>query len=395
MNWVDILVIVLALLAAISGARQGFVVALPAFVGVLIGAIGGIRLAPLIVENFDHPAAKVGFAVAIVVLLVAIGEMLGVYLGRKLKKKITSRKIDGVDSVFGAVVQGFVVFVVAWLIAMPLTSATGMPGLVSAVKGSTVLGAVDKLIPPGAQEFPGELRALLDASGFPAAIDPFSRTPITEVGPPDAGLQNSEVVQRVQSSVLKVQGRAPACSRSLEGSSVVVAPERVMTNAHVVAGTTDVTVDMAGERLPAYVVHFDPNADIAMLAVPGLPARPLPIASPEAVAGDDAIVLGYPLDGPYTASPARVRQRIQLQGPDIYGDNSVPRDVYTVRALVRSGNSGGPMVDPGGSITGLVFGAATDDPETGFVLTTSEIGDEVRAAPRMTQEVGTGPCTSG
>ncbi|MQA09178.1 MAG: MarP family serine protease [Pseudonocardiaceae bacterium] len=394
MNWVDILVVLLAVLAAISGARQGFVIALPAFVGVLLGAIGGIRLAPLLIEYFDHPAAKVAFAVACVVLLVALGETIGVYVGRKLKRKITSRRIDGVDSVFGALVQGFVVFLVAWLIALPLTSATGLPGLVSAVKGSTVLGGVDRVMPPSAQQLPGELGALLDASGFPAAIDPFSRTPITQVQPPDPALQNSATVQRVRSSVLKVHGRAPACSRSLEGSSVVVSPQRVMTNAHVVAGTTDVTVEVNGSDLSAHVVHFDPDADIAVLAVPGLTASPLPLAGREAVAGDDAIVLGYPLDGPYTASPARVRQRIRLQGPNIYGSGSVPRDVYTVRALVRSGNSGGPMVDPDGDVTGLVFGAATDDPETGFVLTTREIGDEVRAAPRMATEVNTGPCTT-
>lgn len=167
-----------------------------------------------------------------------------------------------------------------------------------------------------------------------------------------------------------------------------------MTNAHVVAGTDEVAVETAAGRLGARVVFYDPETDVAILAVPGLNATPLPLRAQDAQAGDDAIALGYPLDGPYTASALRVRERINLRGPDIYDANTVQRDVFTVRGQVRSGNSGGPMVDPQGRVTGVVFGASVEDPDTGFVLTADEVRDEYQSAPGYGAQVSTGPCTS-
>ncbi|MEU6645063.1 MarP family serine protease [Saccharomonospora sp. NPDC046836] len=394
MNWVDVLVILLAVLAAISGARQGVVIALPAFLGVLGGAILGIQLAPIIIDFFQQPAARVAFAVATVVILVALGETIGVWLGNKLKRRIHSPKVSSVDSALGAVVQGAVVFLVAWLIALPLTSVAAIPGLAREINNSVVLGGVNTVMPEQARGLPGDLRQLLDASGFPSIVDPFQRAPVREIGPPNAALQNSRVVRGMQDSVLKIRGVAPSCSRSLEGSGFVIAPERVMTNAHVVAGTDEVAVETVDGQESAQVVLYDPETDVAILAVPGLTARALTLTDQSAQEGDDAIALGYPLDGPYTASALRVRQRINLQGPDIYDANTVQRDVYTVRGQVRSGNSGGPMISPEGRVTGVVFGASVEDPETGFVLTADEVRDEVASAPRLDAEVSTGPCTA-
>ncbi|WP_020669685.1 MarP family serine protease [Amycolatopsis nigrescens] len=392
MNWVDVLVVLLAVLAAVSGARQGVVIALPALVGVLLGAIAGIRLAPLVVELFDNPAAKVAFAVATVVFLVALGETLGVWAGRKVRQKINIDKLRGADSTLGAIVQGAVVFVVAWLIALPLTSVAGLPGLASAINNSAVLGGVNSVMPQSAQGLPNQLRKLLDRSGFPSIVDPFQRQPITEIEPPDVALQESPVVQNLHPSVLKIRGNASSCSRALEGTGFVISPQRVMTNAHVVAGTDETAVETTEGRFPARVVYFDPQTDVAILAVPRLDAEPLTFAPEPARAGDSAIVLGYPLDGPYTAEAARVRQRINLQGPDIYDANTVRRDVFTVRSKVRSGNSGGPMVDPQGRVVGVVFGASVEDPETGFTLTAAEVAPEVETAPSLSARVGTGPC---
>ncbi|MGH3520024.1 MAG: MarP family serine protease [Haloechinothrix sp.] len=395
MNWVDLLVVLLALFAAVSGARQGVVVALPAFLGVLAGAIIGIRFAaPMVGDMFDTPAAQVAFVVATVVFLVALGETFGVWIGRTIKDRISSPKLAGVDNALGAVVQGAVVFVVAWLIALPLTSVSGLPGLATAINSSQVLGKVNDVMPAQAQRLPNDLRNLLDASGFPAIVEPFVRTPRGEVEPPDSELQTSQVVRQVRPSVLKIRGDAPSCSRALEGSGFVIAPRRVMTNAHVVAGTARVAVESDGSLLPGRVVYFDPGADVAILAVPDLNAPALPFAPVDASGGDSAIVLGYPLDGPYTATPARVRQRIDLKGPDIYDSSTVIRDVFTVRGSIKSGNSGGPMVDPQGRVTGVVFGASVQDPDTGFTLTADEVAAEVQEAPNMQNEVGTGPCTS-
>ncbi|WP_018683899.1 MarP family serine protease [Actinokineospora enzanensis] len=394
MNWVDVLVVALAVLAAVSGARQGVITALPAFLGVLLGAVAGIKIAPLVVERIDSTPTRVAFAVAIFVLLVALGETLGVWAGRTLRQKISSPKLAGVDSALGAIVQGAVVFVVSWLIALPLTTVGGLPGLASAINNSAVLGGVDEVMPQAARGLPNELRQLLDVSGFPAAVDPFNRTPNKEVAPPDPALQASAVVRRVQPSVLKINAKAPSCERALEGSGFVISPQRVMTNAHVVAGTDEVSVETADRDLPARVVHYDPETDVAILAVPGLRVDPLPFAAGDAAGGQDGIVLGYPLDGPYTASPARIRDRIALRGPDIYDAATVNRDVFTLRAKVLSGNSGGPLVNPGGEVIGVVFGAAVDNSETGFALTAAEVREEVAKAPALSQPVNTGRCAN-
>jgi S1-C subfamily serine protease len=393
-NWVDLLVIALALAAATSGARQGMVIAVPAFAGVLGGAILGVNLAPLVVNQLSSPATRVGVAVGLVVLLVTLGETLGVSVGAAIKRRVNRTPLTGVDNALGAVVHGVVAFVVAWLIAVPLTSVVALPGLAAAVNDSRVLAAVNALMPRQAQQLPADLRRLLNGSGLPTVVDPFSRTPITEVGPPEGALADSPVVNRVRPSVLKVRGQAPSCSRALEGSGFVVAPQRVMTNAHVVAGTDATVVETAGGDLPARVVYYDPEVDVSVLDVPGLRAPVLPFAPRPAATGSSGVVLGYPLDGPYTADPARVRQRIQLRGPDIYDANTVTRDVYTLRATVRSGNSGGPLIDPEGNVLGVVFGASVDDPETGFVLTDQQIAAAAAAAPNTSPGVSTGSCTS-
>ncbi|MDQ3825856.1 MAG: MarP family serine protease, partial [Actinomycetota bacterium] len=207
-------------------------------------------------------------------------------------------------------------------------------------------------------------------------------------------LLNSPVVRQARASVLKVRGRARSCSRALEGTAFVIAPQRVITNAHVVAGTDRVQVESGDGTLDATVVTYDPETDVAILKVPGLHAPVLQLAAKPALSGTSGLVLGYPLDGPYTASAARVRDRIHLRGPDIYNATTVVRNVYTVRAVVRSGNSGGPLLDGAGQVLGLVFGAAVDNDETGFVLADEEIADDVATALSRSVEVSTGACAS-
>ncbi|HEY0636267.1 MAG TPA: MarP family serine protease [Pseudonocardiaceae bacterium] len=394
MNWVDAVVLLLAVIAVVAGARQGMVTALASLGGVLIGLLIGFQVAPVLVNQFSSAVTKVAFTLAILVLLVALGETLGVLVGREIRRRIErNASVRQVDSALGTVVLGLAVLVVAWLVALPLVSA-GFPGLSSAVRGSAVLRAVDGVMPAAARDIPDELRKQLHTSGFPDVLSPFSVTPRTEVDPPDPALQGSPVVQQLRPSVLKVRGTASSCGRALEGTGFVVAPERVMTNAHVVAGTDEVGVETADGLQMGTVVLYDPDTDVAVLDVPGLTAPPLPFATEAVTTGASAIVLGYPLDGPYQASEARVRGRIELRGPDIYDARTVTRDVYTVRALVRSGNSGGPLVDPQGQVLGVVFGAAVDSEDTGFVLTADEVADELAAAPTLRDGVGTGPCAA-
>ena len=172
-----------------------------------------------------------------------------------------------------------------------------------------------------------------------------------------------------------------------------------MTNAHVVAGTDETSVEVINSRgrtreMSAAVISYDPSTDLAVLYVRGLQAPVLEFAPETASIGDDAIVLGYPLDGPFTPTSAKIRDRIQLRGPNIYDSGEVTREVYTVRAVVRSGNSGGPLIRPDGKVVGVVFGAALDDSETGFVLTAAQVKPTLDRAPTLTRPVDTGSCAA-
>lgn len=193
--------------------------------------------------------------------------------------------------------------------------------------------------------------------------------------------------------MVKIRGVAPGCQKVLEGTGFVVSPNRVMSNAHVVAGSESVTVEVDGQTYDAFVVSYDPNADISILDVPDLPAAPLPFVDELAPPGTDAIVMGYPGGGDFTATPARIRETIELNGPDIYRKTTVTREVYTIRGTVRQGNSGGPMINRGGKVLGVVFGAAVDDADTGFVLTSDEVAHQL-AKVGNTARVPTGVCVS-
>ncbi len=397
MSWVDLVVVVLALIAAVSGWRHGMAVALLSFVGVLGGAILGVRLAPLLASGISSPSTRVIVSIVVVVLLVALGETTGVFFGRRIRDHIRGERSLKIDSGLGSVLQAATVVIAAWLVALPLASAS-FPTVAAGIRGSEVLRAVNSVMPDGAKALPDELRQLLNNSGFPDVTNPFSQTPITQAGPPNAALKNDAAISDVRSSVLKIRGRAPSCQRMLEGSGFVIGPQLVLTNAHVVAGTSSTQVEVAGRRGPvdldARVVLYDPEVDVAVLRVPDLDAKPLVFEPQPASPQDDAIVLGYPLDGDFTVTPARVRQEIKLKGPDIYENGDLTRNVYTIRATVRSGNSGGPMIDPSGRVIGVVFGAALDDSETGFVLTVDQVSRAVEAAPGLTREVDTGACAS-
>jgi len=274
-----------------------------------------------------------------------------------------------------------------------LLASSDQPNIAAAVRGSRVLTQVDQLAPGWLKPLPQRMKALLNTSGLPEVLPQFGRTPIVNVDIPDAALAADPVVAATRPSVLKIRGVAPSCQKVLEGSGFVVAPNRVMSNAHVVAGSESVTVEVDGQTYDAGVVSYDPSADISILDVPNLPAPPLQFDMQEAKSGTDAVVMGYPGGGDFTATPARIREVIRLNGPDIYHTTTVTREVYTIRGTVRQGNSGGPLIDKGGAVLGVVFGAAVDDADTGFVLTADEVARQM-AKVGSTQRVQTGACIS-
>ncbi len=391
-QWLDMAVLSIAFVAAVSGWRSGALGSLLSFVGVVLGAVAGLLLAPHVVVHVEGTRTRLFITLFLILGLVVIGEIAGVVLGRAVRGAIRNRTLRLFDSVIGVGVMVLAVAVVAYLLATPLTS-TNQPNLVAAVRGSKVLSQVDEVAPPWLKAIPSRAKALLDTSGLPEVLGPFGRTPIANVDAPDAALINDPVVAAVRPSIMKIRGVAPGCQKVLEGTGFVVSPNRVMSNAHVVAGSETVTVESDGQTYDARVVSYDPDADISILDVPGLPAAPLPFAEAPAKTGTDALVVGYPGGGEFQATPARVRETIELKGPDIYKTKTVDREVYTIRGTVRQGNSGGPMINRQGQVLGVVFGAAVDDAETGFVLTANEVGRQL-AKLGNTQPVATGVCVT-
>lgn len=391
-QWLDLAVLAVAFVAAVSGWRSGALGSLLSFFGVILGAVAGVLLAPHVVSNIDGARTKLFVSLFLILGLVVIGEIAGVVLGRAVRGAIRNRALRSFDSVVGVAIQLVAVLVAAWLLATPLTSSD-QPNLAAAVRGSRVLAQVNDLAPSWLQRVPARLSGLLDTSGLPDVLQPFGRTPVANVDVPDAALATDPVVAGTRPSVLKIRGVAPSCQKVLEGSGFVVAPNRVMSNAHVVAGSESVTVEAEGKSYDAHVVSYDPNADISILDVPNLPSAPLVFHTQEAPSGTDSVVMGYPGGGDFTATPARIREIIQLNGPDIYHTTTVTREVYTVRGTVRQGNSGGPLIDRKGRVLGVVFGAAVDDADTGFVLTANEVAKQM-AGVGATQKVPTGTCIS-
>ncbi len=225
-------------------------------------------------------------------------------------------------------------------------------------------------------------------------IGEFGRGSSTSVEAPNPEASADDVAAKAQPSVVKVRGEAHSCEKITEGSGFVVAPNRVMTNAHVVAGADGFSVDAGGKTYDAQVVSYDPEADISILGVPGLSAGPLPFAQYTAGAGTDVLVLGYPGAASFTVSPAQIREVTELNGPDIYGSTSVTRQVYVlIGSFPQSGSSGSAVVDFNGQVLGVYFGAQSNDSTTGFAITAAQVRPQMALAGG-TRASGTGECIS-
>ncbi len=394
-TWVDVVVVVLMILAAFSGYRQGAAASVLAFIGVVLGAAAGVLLAPHVLDSVDDAKGRLLLGVGLLAGLVIIGELSGMVLGRAVRSSIRSVGLRAVDSGIGAVVQVGALLLAAWLVAIPLTTAAA-PQVSRSVNGSAVLGAVNDFAKSvGADGLPQKFSAIIDDSGLPQALGPFMNTPVVSVEAPDRVDFTDPAVQRVRSSVVRIDGQAPSCSRALEGSGFVSSAGRVVTNAHVVAGTSSVQVTVDGaKKYSAQVVYFDAQTDVAVLNVPGLQAKPLRIVFGGAKPGDPGFVLGYPGGGPLTLSSSRVRSEQTLEGRNIYRDAQVRRDVYLLRGQVRPGNSGGPVFDRDGNVVGVIFGVAVDDADTAFALTAKQVEPALKAGATATAGVRTGACVN-
>ena len=387
----DIILLSAALLFALSGYRQGFVVGVLSFVGFLGGGVLGATVAPSVARS--GPLAglpRTAVAISLVFVLACVGQLLATVVGNFLRGKLLWKPIRVVDSFAGAAISVISLLLVAWLVGTAVASSP-LTGLASQVRRSQVLDVVDKAVPGGAKGFFASFRRLIDDRGFPEVFGDLVPTQVRPVDPPDATLARSATVTAVRDRIFKITGVAPSCSKRIEGSGFLYAPERVMTNAHVVAGVRKPKVEVDGRQLAAIVVVYDPDRDIAVLYVPGLDRRPLAFAG-KAKTGDGAIVLGYPQDGPFRADAARIRGTQDAKGPDIYQRKTVVREIYALRARVRPGNSGGALIDTKGGVYGVVFAAAADDPQTGYALTADEVSGDAARGRSATDKVSTQGC---
>ena len=388
----DVILLVASLLFAVTGYRQGFVVGVLSFVGFLGGGVLGAKIAPQIANSgplHSFPEAVVGLAV--VFLAASLGQVLATVVGAAVRNRLTFRPARQADAIAGAAVSVISLLLVSWLVGTAVASSP-FPKINAQVRRSYILGTVDGLVPENGKNFFASFRRLINDRGFPDVIGPFASSRAPDVPAPDPRLAASPVVQRAREQVLKITGDAPSCGRRIEGSGFVYADNRIMTNAHVVAGVRNPRVEVSRGRLvDARVVLYDSNRDIAVLAVDGLGRAPLRFGA-RARPGSDAIVVGYPQDGPFTPVAARVAAVEKARGQNIYQSGTVTREIYALRATVLPGNSGGPLLAPDGAVYGVVFAAAADDPRTGYALTAAEVAGDARRGQDATAPVSTRGC---
>ncbi|MEV6795240.1 MarP family serine protease [Streptomyces sp. NPDC051320] len=399
MNVLDILLLLAAVWFAVIGYRQGFVVGILSVIGFLGGGLVAVYLLPIIWDQLTEKAevstAATVVAVVVVIVCASVGQAFTTHLGNRLRRFITWSPARALDATGGALVNVLAMLTVAWLIGSALAGTT-LPTLGKEVRSSKVLLGVSRVVPPEANGWFADFSSVLAQNGFPEVFSPFANEPITEVRPPDPALANSPVAQTAKKSVVKVVGTAQSCSKVLEGSGFVFADHRVITNAHVVGGVDEPTVQVGGEgRLyDAKVVLYDWARDIAVLDVPALDAPSLKFTDTQhdAHSGDSAIVAGFPENGSYDVRAARVRGRINASGPDIYHRGTVTRDVYSLFTTVRQGNSGGPLLTPTGKVYGVVFAKSLDDTHTGYALSADEIRADIAQGRTAGQQVDTQGC---
>jgi S1-C subfamily serine protease len=381
----DWLILAFALAMALWGYQQGLIVGVLSLGGFAIGAFLGSRIGPALLPEGSHspyaPATALAGALLIGGIVAVSMEGLAFAARRRLIGPAGRRRgVAIAESSGGAVLLVALALGLAWLFGAVALNAPGAKGLRKAVQQSAILRALNDAFPPSS----GLINAL-------NRIDPrISITgPSPDVAAPDSRIARDPEVRAATESVVRVLGTA--CGLGVEGSGWVAAPGVVVTNAHVVAGGTDTTVTPpdTGSALDATAVHYDPGNDLAVLRVSGLDEPTLPFA-PEVRSGTPGAVIGYPENGPLTITPARAGATGPVITQDSYGRGPVTRELTALRGEVRSGNSGGPLVDGGGRVMGTVFAATTEGRPGGYAVPNSVVSSALgdTAGP-----VSTGPCT--
>ncbi len=361
------------------GYRQGLIVGALTLTGFAAGAFAGSRIGPLLLSQgsgspYAPLCAALGALVAGALAAVAV-ESFALGLRAKVVRRPSLHLADGAG---GAALIASVALGLAWVFGAVALHTPATERLRADVQDSLILSSLNEVLPPS-----GPVLNALDR------VDPTPSVggPPTPVRAPSAAIAADPDVLRAGSSVVRVL--STACGLGIEGSGWSVAPGVVVTNAHVIAGADDTTVTTAdGDELEATPVYYEPSDDLALLRIAAaVPTLPISSRRP---AGADAAVLGYPENGPYTLSPARLGETRDTISEDSYGRGPVDRMITAIRGTVRSGNSGGPLVDAGGRVVGTVFAATTSGSPGGFAIPAELVR---KALEQATASVATGPCT--
>lgn len=389
MNILDVLIVFVLLAYAISGYYQGFVTNLVATIGLMVGGLLAISIVPGVMGDRTPTVGSSLIALAAVVAAAVIGQAIGTYVGSDIRENIAWDPLRWVDAVGGSALSMVAVLCASWALGYAV-SGTQIPFISAEARGSTILSKVNDVMPSGATDVLDAFNHVLDTNLFPRYLEPFENEKIVPIAAPDRAMLDSEAIRTASNSVVKVLGSAN-CNRGIEGSGFVFGPDRVMTNAHVVAGVSEPFVIVGQRRVPAKVVLFNPRIDVAVLSVPGLALQPLDFDE-SGKAGDSAAVLGYPENGPFDGQAARIRMEQNLRSPDIYNKGQTVRETFSIRSLVRSGNSGGPLVSEDGKVFGVIFAASITDKSTGYALTAAQVAASARTGMTASSAVSTGSC---
>jgi S1-C subfamily serine protease len=387
MTFVDWLIVLFTVLLALRGYTRGFVVGALSLVGFGLGAYIGTRVGPLLLPHGDHSPYAPLFGLAGALLAGGVLATGFEGLGLSARRVVRIPGFDVFDGVLGAGLTGCVALGIAWIIGAIVLQSSGSPQLRADVQRSAILRALNSALPPSG----GILNAL-------ARIDPLPTVtgPPADVSPPTRGILAAPGVRAASPSVVRVLGSA--CGLGIEGSGWVAGPGLVVTNAHVVAGESDTVVQVhgLGPSLRAVPVVFDPHNDIAVLHVSGLSEPTLRLA-PNPRAGQAAAILGYPLDGPFSAQPGRIGSTQVVSTENAYGNGPVLRSIQSLRGVVRPGNSGGPLVNAAGQVVGTVFASITGPVSRGgdgLAVPNALVRRQLAIARSRGRSVSTGACAS-
>jgi len=386
MTRLDWIIVAFVAMMALFGFRRGFIVGVLSVGGFALGAFLGTRLGPLLLgQGSASPYAPAfGLVGALVAGAILAGGLEGV--GWRLRRSLVLPGLGVLDGALGALLSAAVGLAIVWIIAAVAVQAPGQLKLRADVQRSAILRGLNEVLPPSGP--------ILEAL---ARLDPLPSIagPSPDVAPPSPAVARSPGVRTAARSVVRVLGTA--CGLAIEGSGWVVAPDEIVTNAHVVAGEQDTTVEIGGHSpsLPAQAIAFDPTDDIAILRVPelGLPALQL---VPDPPSGRAGAILGYPENGPFQARAGRIGATQKVFTQDAYGNGPVSRLLTPLRGVVRPGNSGGPLVDSSGGVLTTVFAGTTGShppgPAGGYGVANATVARELAGANGA---VGTGSCAAG